>query len=150
MFFRLVDHILNKLRPIGSPTFDGSIFKSLLVGFILGVNQIIKIVLLKRNRVGFSILHNRDVIDGEIGIETDKKSDIAIGVRPFRAVNPRGRGIDGHWIKITSNVFLYQSTYTVGDMEIYKRMLHISKIDLDRIEQLLYNEGVLLDDAEPK
>ena len=58
--------------------------------------------------------------------------------------------IDGHWLKITSNVFLYQSTYTVGDMEIYKRMLHISKIDLDRIESILYNEGVLLDDAEPK
>ena len=99
MFFRLVDHILNKLRPIGSPTFDGSIFKSLLVGFILGVNQIIKIVLLKRNRVGFSILHNRDVIDGEIGVEANEKGDIAIRVRPFRAVNPRGRGIDGHWIK---------------------------------------------------
>lgn len=57
--------------------------------------------------------------------------------------------IDKHWIKITSNVFLYQSTYTVGDMEIYKRILHISKIDLDRIERILYNEGVLLDDAEP-
>lgn len=57
--------------------------------------------------------------------------------------------VEGHWLKITSNVFLYQSTYTVGDMEIYKRMLHISKIDLDRIERILYNEGVLLDDAEP-
>ena len=56
--------------------------------------------------------------------------------------------IDKHWLKITSNVFLYQSTYTVGDMEIYKRILHISKIDLDRIERLLYNEGVLKDDAE--
>lgn len=56
--------------------------------------------------------------------------------------------VEGHWLKITSNVFLYQSTYTVGDMEIYKRMLHISKIDLDRIERILYNEGVLLDDSE--
>lgn len=56
--------------------------------------------------------------------------------------------IDGHWLKITSNVFLYQSTYTVGDMEIYKRLLHISKIDLDRIERILYNEGVLKSDAE--
>lgn len=56
--------------------------------------------------------------------------------------------IDRHWIKITSNVYLYQSTYTLGDMEFYKRILHISKIDLDRIERLLYNEGVLKDDAE--
>ena len=56
--------------------------------------------------------------------------------------------VEGHWLKITSNDFLYQSTYTVGDMEIYKRMLHISKIDLDRIERILYNEGVLLDDSE--
>ena len=47
---------------------------------------------------------------------------------------------DGHVLHITSNCYLTQGEYTVGTLELYKRILCMSKIDLDRIERIMYNE----------
>lgn len=48
--------------------------------------------------------------------------------------------IDGHTLHIISNCYLCSSEYTLGTLEIYKRILHMAKVDLDRIERILYNE----------
>ena len=48
--------------------------------------------------------------------------------------------VDGHWLQITSNCYLCQSEYTLGTLELYKRILYMSKIDLDRIARVMYNE----------
>lgn len=41
--------------------------------------------------------------------------------------------IDGYIIPITANLYLTQSEYTLGDMEIYKRILGLSKIMFDKL-----------------
>lgn len=41
--------------------------------------------------------------------------------------------VEGHEIKITSNLYLCKSEYTVGTMEIYKRIIGLSKIYLDKL-----------------
>lgn len=46
-------------------------------------------------------------------------------------------------IPITSNLYLYQSEYTVGTIQAYKDIITLSKIEVDRIAKMLYNEGVL-------
>ncbi len=56
--------------------------------------------------------------------------------------------INGHKLDIISNCYLTQSEYTLGTIELYKRILHMSKIDLDRIERIMYNEGVIGGDHE--
>lgn len=48
--------------------------------------------------------------------------------------------IDGHLLTITSNCYLCDSEYTLGTIELYKRILYMAKIDLDRIERIMYNE----------
>ena len=50
---------------------------------------------------------------------------------------------DGHILHITSNCYLCQSEYTLGTLELYKRILYMSKTDLDRIERIMYNEFAL-------
>ena len=47
---------------------------------------------------------------------------------------------EGHLLHITSNCYLCQSEYTLGTLELYKRILYINKIDLDRIRRIMYNE----------
>lgn len=47
---------------------------------------------------------------------------------------------DGHLLHITSNCYLCQSEYTLGTLELYKRILFMAKADLDRIERIMYNE----------
>lgn len=51
--------------------------------------------------------------------------------------------VDGKRVPITSNLFLYESEYTVGTIQAYKDIIMLSKIELDRIAKILYNEGVL-------
>lgn len=51
--------------------------------------------------------------------------------------------VDGRRVPITSNLYLYQSEYTVGTIQAYKDIIMLSKIELDRIAKILYNEGVL-------
>ncbi len=51
---------------------------------------------------------------------------------------------DGETIRITSNLFLSQSEYTVGTMEIYKRIITMSKVMLDKLAKELYNEKELV------
>ena len=51
--------------------------------------------------------------------------------------------VDGKRVPITSNLYLYQSEYTVGTIQAYKDIIMLSKIELDRIAEILYNEGVL-------
>lgn len=48
--------------------------------------------------------------------------------------------VDGHKLQIISNCYLCSSEYTLGTIELYKRILHMSKIDIDRIERIMYNE----------
>lgn len=48
--------------------------------------------------------------------------------------------VDGHLLHVTSNCYLCQSEYTLGTLELYKRILYMSKIDLDRIARVMYNE----------
>ena len=48
--------------------------------------------------------------------------------------------IDGHTLRIISNCYLCSSEYTLGTIELYKRILYMAKIDLDRIERIMYNE----------
>lgn len=51
--------------------------------------------------------------------------------------------VDGHEVLITSNLYLYQSEYTVGTIQAYKDIIALSKIEIDRIAKMLYNSGVL-------
>jgi len=48
--------------------------------------------------------------------------------------------VDGHELSIISNCYLCASEYTLGTLEIYKRILYMAKIDLDRIGRIMYNE----------
>lgn len=48
--------------------------------------------------------------------------------------------IDGHELQIISNCYLCESEYTLGTIELYKRILFMAKADLDRIERIMYNE----------
>ena len=47
---------------------------------------------------------------------------------------------DGEKIEITSNIYLYQSEYTVGTLEEYKRIIRMSHILFDKIIKEVYNE----------
>ena len=47
---------------------------------------------------------------------------------------------DGEQIEITSNIYLYQSEYTVGTLEEYKRIIRMSHILFDKILKEVYNE----------
>lgn len=47
--------------------------------------------------------------------------------------------IDGYRVPITANLYLCNSEYTLGDMEIYKRILGLSKIVFDKIAKEIYN-----------
>lgn len=47
---------------------------------------------------------------------------------------------NNHLLHITSNCYLCQSEYTLGTLELYKRILFMAKADLDRIERIMYNE----------
>lgn len=51
--------------------------------------------------------------------------------------------IDGHILPIISNCYLCSSEYTLGTIELYKRILYMAKADLDRIERIMYNEYTL-------
>ena len=48
--------------------------------------------------------------------------------------------VDGHKLQIISNCYLCASEYTLGTIEVYKRILYMAKVDLDRIERIMYNE----------
>lgn len=48
---------------------------------------------------------------------------------------------NGVKIPITSNEYLYNSPYTMGTMQIYKEIIELSSIDVDRICRLMYNES---------
>ena len=48
--------------------------------------------------------------------------------------------VDGEVIPITANLYLSKSEYTVGDMELYKRILNLPKIVFDRLYKNWYNE----------
>jgi len=48
--------------------------------------------------------------------------------------------VDGYKLPIISNCYLCASEYTLGTLEIYKRILYMAKIDLDRIGRIMYNE----------
>lgn len=50
--------------------------------------------------------------------------------------------VDGHKLSIISNCYLCASEYTLGTIELYKRILFMAKVDLDRIERIMYNEYV--------
>jgi len=54
-----------------------------------------------------------------------------------------GINVNGYYVPITSNLYLYQSEYTVGTIQAYKDIITMSKLELDRIEKILYNDGVL-------
>ena len=56
--------------------------------------------------------------------------------------------VDGHKLKITSNVYLYESEYTVGDTADFIRLLYVNKKDIDLAWKTLYNEIVSNDDAD--
>lgn len=45
---------------------------------------------------------------------------------------------DGYTIPITANLYLCKSEYTLGDMEIYKRILSLSKIMFDKLYSKMY------------
>lgn len=47
---------------------------------------------------------------------------------------------DGEKIEITANIYLYQSEYTVGTLEEYKRIIRMSHILFDKIIKEVYNE----------
>ena len=47
---------------------------------------------------------------------------------------------DGEKIEITANIYLYQSEYTVGTLEEYKRIIRMSKILFDKIIKEVYND----------
>lgn len=47
---------------------------------------------------------------------------------------------DGERIEITANIYLYQSEYTVGTLEEYKRIIRMSKILFDKIIKEVYND----------
>ena len=47
---------------------------------------------------------------------------------------------DGERIEITANIYLYQSEYTVGTLEEYKRIIRMSHILFDKILKEVYNE----------
>lgn len=48
--------------------------------------------------------------------------------------------INGYTVPITSNLYLSKSEYTLGDMEIYKRILGLSKIVFDKLYKAWYTE----------
>lgn len=54
--------------------------------------------------------------------------------------------VDGHILSITSNCYLSASEYTLGTLELYKRILCMSRIDLDRISRIMYNEYIVRKD----
>ena len=56
--------------------------------------------------------------------------------------------VDGHKLKITSNVYLYDSEYTVGDTADFIRLLYVNKKDIDLAWKTLYNDIVSNDDAD--
>ena len=56
--------------------------------------------------------------------------------------------VDGHMLKITSNVYLYPSEYTVGDTADFIRLLYVNKKDIDLAWKTLYNDIVSNDDAD--
>ena len=56
--------------------------------------------------------------------------------------------VGGHTLKITSNVYLYPSEYTVGDTADFIRLLYVNKKDIDLAWKTLYNEIVSNDDAD--
>ena len=47
---------------------------------------------------------------------------------------------DGERIEITANIYLYQSEYTVGTLEEYKRIIRMSHILFDKILKEVYTE----------
>ena len=47
---------------------------------------------------------------------------------------------ENHLLHITSNCYLTAGEYTMGTLELYKRILCMSRIDLDRIRRIMYNE----------
>lgn len=51
--------------------------------------------------------------------------------------------IDGKTVFITSNVYLSESTYTVGLTQQFKDILTMCKIDVDFLDWLVYNENAL-------
>ena len=55
---------------------------------------------------------------------------------------------DNHLLHITSNCYLTDGEYTMGTLELYKRILCMSRIDLDRIRRIMYNEIASRQDAE--
>lgn len=54
-----------------------------------------------------------------------------------------GLNVSGYYVPITSNLYLYQSEYTVGTIQAYKDIITMAKLEIDRIEKILYNNGVL-------
>lgn len=50
--------------------------------------------------------------------------------------------VEGYKVPITSNLYLCPSSYTVGTLEIYKRIIQMSKKYFDRIEKILYNDDI--------
>ena len=54
-----------------------------------------------------------------------------------------GLNVSGYYVPITSNLYLYQSEYTVGTIQVYKDIITMAKLEIDRIEKILYNNGVL-------
>jgi len=54
-----------------------------------------------------------------------------------------GINVNGYYVPITSNLYLYQSEYTVGTIQAYKDIITMSKLEIGRIEKILYNNGVL-------
>ena len=54
-----------------------------------------------------------------------------------------GININGYYVPITSNLYLFKSEYTLGTLQEYKDIIELSKIDIDRIDDILYNSGVL-------
>ena len=55
---------------------------------------------------------------------------------------------ENHLLHITSNCYLTDGEYTMGTLELYKRILCMSRIDLDRIRRIMYNEFASRQDAE--
>ena len=50
--------------------------------------------------------------------------------------------IDGHSIRITSNLYLKPGEYTVGTLGVIKRICNLNKSDIDKILQNLYNTNI--------
>lgn len=48
--------------------------------------------------------------------------------------------IDGHKLHIISNCYLFRSPYTLGTLEIYRRIIEMSKIEVDKLVSLYYNK----------